>query len=139
MESPQNQAIVIIDDEKSFTDLLGHLLGEHLTSPIHTFTHPAQALASIPTLRAGIIVTDYYMPGMNGLDLIRKAHALSPQTPCILITGHPFTLDDHGSEGLQNLKAVLPKPFRWRQLVDMIQQHWKGPNPPAYREPVNLD
>jgi FixJ family two-component response regulator len=133
MDAPAPQPIVIIDDEKSFADMLGDLLGEHLDAPVRTFTDPEAAIASIPSLHPGVVVTDYYMPTINGLDLVRRIGTVSPSTPCILITGHPFDLSDHGDDGLQNLKGVLSKPFRWKVLAELIQQHWDGPNPPKHR------
>ena len=125
--------MVIVDDEKSFTDMIGQLLGDCLTSPIHTFTSPLEALKNLASLRPGIVVTDYYMPGMDGLDFIRAINAVSPDIPCILITGHPFNLEEYDQDDLRNLKAVLPKPFRWKQLADMIERYWAGEKPPMRR------
>lgn len=128
---------MIVDDEKSFAEMIGLLMKEQLTSPVLTFTHPADALKQLPSLQPGIVVTDYYMPDMNGLDLIRAVQAIAPGTPCILITGHLFNLDDYSLDNLKSLKAVLPKPFRWQQLADMIELHWVGDNPPSRR--INPD
>ena len=133
MNSPDVQCIVIVDDEKSFTDMLGDLLRETLITPVHTFTQPEQALAQIVALRPGIVVTDYYMPSMNGIEFIRAIHALSPQTPCIIITGHPFNLDDHAEDCSRNLKAVISKPFRCQKLTEALQRHWGGDTPLSCR------
>ena len=133
VKSPDIQGIVIVDDEKSFADMLGNLLREHLTAPVHTFTHPEQALDQIIALRPGVVVTDYYMPTMTGIEFIRTLHGLSPQTPCIIITGHPFSIDDHTEDCSRNLKAVLPKPFRWQQLAELMKHHWAGDTPLSRR------
>lgn len=134
METNSVQSIVIVDDEKSFTDLIGNLLQDHFCVPVHTFTRAEDSLDKIAVLRPGIIVTDYYMPGMNGIELIRAVYRLSPDIPCIIITGHTFNLDDYSQDaGLRNLKEVIAKPFRWQQLAAVIHRHWKGGNPPATR------
>ncbi|HTJ78628.1 MAG TPA: response regulator [Rariglobus sp.] len=133
METKPIRSIVIVDDEKSFTDMIGQLLGDCLDAPVHTFTHPAEALKNLAALEPGIVITDYYMPDMNGLELIRAVETLIPDTPCVLITGHTFNLEDQGPEALKNLKAVLPKPFRWKQLADMIERYWIDDHPPARR------
>ena len=125
---------MIVDDEKSFTDLIGNLLQEHLRIPVYTFTRAEDALDKITALRPGIIVTDYYMPGMNGVELIRALYQRSPDIPCVIITGHSFNMDEYSQDaGLKNLKEVLPKPFRWQQLAAVIHRHWKDGNPPAIR------
>jgi DNA-binding NtrC family response regulator len=133
VETNDVQSIVIVDDERSFTDMIGNLLQEHFTVPVYTFTRAEDAIGEIAALRPGIIVTDYYMPGMNGLEFIRAVHALSPDIPSMIITGHSFNLDEHSQDGLGNLKEVLPKPFRWQQLAAAICRHWHGDNPPSIR------
>ncbi len=133
METNDVQSIVIVDDEKSFTDMIGNLLQEHFSVPVHTFTRPVDALEKIAILRPGIIVSDYYMPGMNGLEFIRAVHAVSPVIPSVIITGHLFNLDEHSPDGLGNLKEVLPKPFRWQQLAAAICRHWNGNHSPSIR------
>lgn len=128
MEEIPGKAIVIVDDEMSFTDLLGRMLGDHFKCPIVTFSNPLTLIQSLPRLNVGVLVTDYYMPHLNGLDLIRKAGEIMPLTPCLLITGHSFEHDDT-SANLANFKDILPKPFRWQQLARLIEKHWPGETP----------
>lgn len=123
VEEPTPKAIVIVDDEMSFTDLLARLLAEHFHCPIHTFGNPLTALAALPGIDVGILVTDYYMPHLNGAELIGKASEWAPVAPpCLLITGHTF--DDSELCRLAHFKGMLPKPFRWQQLAVLIEQHW---------------
>jgi len=118
------KAIVIVDDELSFTDLLEHVLGDYFSCPILTFTNPLQMLEAFPKLDVGVLVTDYCMPHRNGMDLIRKLGELSIDAPsCVLITGHALDDDEEG-EMPAHLKAILPKPFRWQQLAGLIETHW---------------
>ena len=132
------KAIVIVDDEKSFTDLLGNLLEEHFTCPILMFRSPAALLKKLPELNIGILVTDYYMPHMNGLELIRIVSELTPSgPPCILITGHLFEPGEHEESKLSCFKEVLPKPFRWQLLASMIVRHWPAGHPSPLRHGVN--
>lgn len=133
--APASRPIVIVDDEKSFTDMIGMLLGEYLDAPVRTYTHATDVLAELDTLQPGIIVTDYYMPGMSGLDLIRAVHEKAPALHCVIITGHHLDLHDHAAHGLGNLKTVLHKPFRWQELADVIIQNWTpGLTPPSRRQ-----
>lgn len=136
MEDKAGKAIVIVDDEMSFTELLGDLMGDHFHSPILTFSNPVSALETLPSIDVGIFVTDYYMPHRNGLDLIRKVGELIPcPPPCLLITGH--CLDDEGEPGNPpHFKAILPKPFRWQQLAALIERHWPADAPSPLREGV---
>jgi len=133
VEKPAGKAIVIVDDETSFTELLGRLLGEYFNCPILTFSNPLKMLDVLTTLNIGVLVTDYYMPHCNGLELIRKVGELHPAPPpCLLITGHAIDDDDSGMP--PHLKAILPKPFRWQQLAGLIEKHWPANTASPLRE-----
>jgi DNA-binding NtrC family response regulator len=123
--SPEpRKAIVIVDDEQSYSDLLSQLLTEHLDCPVITFTRPLDALAALPMLDVGVVVTDYYMPKLNGLEFISQAEPLVPGTPFIIITGHTVGLPEEELEHLSALKGLLHKPFSWRKLADEILRVW---------------
>jgi CheY-like chemotaxis protein len=125
VEKPAGKAIVLVDDETSFTELLGRLLGDYFNTPIITYSNPLKLLDAFPHLDVGILVTDYHMPHRNGLDLIRKLGELRPDPPpCLLITGHAIDEDDEENVLPAHLKEILPKPFRWQQLARLIEKHW---------------
>lgn len=129
MTQASGKAIVILDDEMSFTTLLGDLLAEHFTCPILTFSNPLTLLESMPELDIGVVVTDYYMPYLNGLELIHKAAERAAVAPaCILITGHTLH-EDEETERPAHFKSVLPKPFHWQQLATLIERHWPDDAP----------
>lgn len=124
----------MLDDEKSYADLLTQLLTDSLTCPVHTFNRPLDALAAIPSLDVGIVVTDYFMPQLNGIEFIAEATKLLPDTPFLIITGHPLKLTDEALARLPSLKAVLPKPFNWQKLTDEIIRYW----PENERSPLRV-
>src|SRR6185436_14380565 len=73
-----SKSIVLVDDEKSYTDLLTQMLADNLDCPVHAFSRPAEALTKLAELNPGVVVTDYYMPNLNGLDFIRQATPVVP-------------------------------------------------------------
>ena len=121
------KSIVLVDDENSYTDLLTQMLVENLDCPVHAFSRPAEALASLPQLNAGVVVTDYYMPNLNGLDFIRQATPLVPAAVFVLISGHNLSAETDTMERLTALKGFLPKPFGWKKLADEILRVWPDP------------
>jgi YesN/AraC family two-component response regulator len=80
-----------------------------------------------------VIVTDYYMPEINGLRFIREATTMLPQAAFILITGHNMSgyMDELGQ--LPSLKSHLAKPFGWRQLASEVLRVWPDGNAPKMR------
>jgi len=121
------KSVVIVDDDKSYGNLLMQLLSDNLDCPVVAFSNPREALAALPTLDPGVIVTDYDMPGLTGFELMERVAGLVPGVPFILITGNPI---DEAMERLvaaSPVKAVVPKPFHWQKLADEIVRHWPEP------------
>lgn len=133
MDNPR-PAVVMVDDEKPYLDFLACMLSTNLGWTVHTFDRPQAALAALPELNVGFIVTDYYMPELNGFEFVRAARRVHPDVPMIMITGHALDLADDPLAKESALCAVLSKPFGWRELADQILQYSS-----AFTEPESLD
>jgi CheY-like chemotaxis protein/two-component sensor histidine kinase len=73
------------------------------------------------------VITDFSMPGLNGLDLIHAAHARRPGLPAILLTGYVGDVPADAFHGLQGKPfALLLKPAPparvVAQLADLLTQ-----------------
>ena len=77
----------------------------------------ALALLSSGEQRFDALVSDYAMPGINGVDLIRQARVIQPELPALLITGFA---EVGGQEPLPEAMAVLRKPFQRSRLVEAV-------------------
>lgn len=115
---------MLVDDEKSYADLLTQMLAENLDCPVHSFSRPLDALKALPDMDPGVIVTDYHMPQLDGLEFIREASQVAPKASFVLITGHNLSAAQERMERLTALKSYLPKPFGWRKLADEILRVW---------------
>lgn len=129
VQDHDGKCIVLVDDESSFTQLMASFLSEHFACPVRAFTQPLALIDELPRLNIGMLVTDYYMPRVNGFELIRRVSQQRPLTPCILITGHRLDEDDEDAPLPPEIKALLPKPFRWQELAHLIQKHWPADTP----------
>jgi CheY-like chemotaxis protein len=67
--------------------------------------------------RFDALVSDYGMPGMNGVELIKRAHEAYPGLAAMVISG---SADQEGIEVLPDSVAVLRKPFDQAQLVEAV-------------------
>jgi DNA-binding NtrC family response regulator len=118
------KSIVLVDDEQSYNDLMRQLLSDNLDCPVHGFIRPRAALQALPVLDPGVIVSDYFMPEMSGLDFIRQASDLAPAAAFVLISGNNLTAESDRIAALPRLRGVLAKPFGWRKLADEILRVW---------------
>jgi DNA-binding NtrC family response regulator len=127
------RAVVIVDDEKSYVELTSQMISETLGCPVHGFTKPTEALAALPNLGAAVIVTDYFMPKIDGLEFVRRAVTIAPEASIILITAHLFEVSEYNLDGLTGIKGYLQKPFGWRRLAEEVLRVWPGPDKPVSR------
>lgn len=122
--------IVLVEDETSYNDLMRQLLADNLDCEVHGFTKPLEALTAIPALDPGVIVTDYFMPEIDGIEFIRRATPIAPRARFVMITGHNLSAQKEQLDGLTALKGFLNKPFGWRKLADEILRAWPSDIPP---------
>jgi len=84
-----NLRIVIIDDDKSHLLIMKHsILKEISNAEISCFTDPIQALKSIERDAPDLIITDYLMPKMDGLMLLKRLKENNLDIPTVVITAH---------------------------------------------------
>lgn len=79
--------IHVIDDDEAMRESLRFLL-ESAGFEAQTYDCAEAFLATIAGMEGGCVVTDVRMPGMSGLDLVRRLKAISARLPVIVITGH---------------------------------------------------
>lgn len=137
MNASAGKAIILVDDEKSYLDLMSELLSENVAAPVYAFPRPLAALERLPELDIGLIVTDYYMPQLSGLEFIAQARKLKPGVPFLIITGHGVHLAEPEFAHLPELKSVLHKPFGWRKLAEEIVRHWPDAHAPTIKADSN--
>lgn len=109
----------VIDDDEAMRDSLAFLLD---TAGLTACTYDsAQAfLDALEAAAAGVIVTDIRMPGMTGLDLVRRLKARACAYPVIMITGHgdvPLAVEAMKA----GVVDFLEKPFEEETLLAAIR------------------
>jgi DNA-binding NtrC family response regulator len=79
-------SILIVDDEKSYLDLLKGLLVEEGFTDIITETNPLNAIDILHSNNVDLVLCDVYMPQMNGLELLERITLEHPHIPVIMVT-----------------------------------------------------
>jgi DNA-binding NtrC family response regulator len=81
------QKILVIDDEKP-TLMMFRLTLSAQGYDVFTAENGEEGLETFARERPGIVLTDIKMPGMNGVEVLKRIKAIDPATQVIVITGH---------------------------------------------------
>ncbi len=110
--------IIVVDDEPAIVRMCVQVL-QAKGHTVHGFTRADEALAHLGTESADLIVVDYKMPELNGLDFVQRAWGLRPDVRVVMITAHGTreVLTKATESGVQ---TVVLKPFTPNELVDGV-------------------
>lgn len=124
--TPPPRSLLLVDDEEYILRALRRALGPGKWD-IHTSTRPDEALALFERVRPDVVVSDYRMPGMTGIELLARIKSLEPKTQRILLTGDA---DHRALEDAINRSEVfrfISKPWNDMQLLmtlrNAFEQH----------------
>src|SRR5215475_3466923 len=84
---PSDAIVHVIDDDEAARHSLAFLLASAKID-VKTYESAAAFLNSMADVKSGCIITDVRMPGMSGIDLLRKLKELGVTIPVIVVTGH---------------------------------------------------
>ena len=110
--------ILLVDDETVLIEMLQWQLQEHAYT-VHTATNGEEALAILRNKSIPIVISDIRMPGMDGIELVKKARKIVPDVQCIFITGHGGRKVAVEATKLGGF-SYLQKPLRIEELVVAI-------------------
>ena len=113
--------LFVVDDEPMLLELAAVIL-EPLGYTVKTFRDPESALQAFTAAkpRPEIILTDYAMHTMNGMELIEACRRLQPQQKILLLSG---TVDQQVYRNSAfKPDRFLAKPYQAKQLTDAIKE-----------------
>jgi DNA-binding NtrC family response regulator len=128
-ESPV-KAILFVDDHEVLARLSCEILEMQGYRAVSAF-NAADALQKFEKEKFDILVTDFRMDGMNGVELAKRIRSKNPEIPVIIVTGYgPI-------EGAKDVNACLAKDELFPNLLDKIKM-FLGEAEDREDEPVEL-
>jgi response regulator RpfG family c-di-GMP phosphodiesterase len=88
MPEDSNQTVLVVDDEEMVLKSIGNYLEMETDYRILTFTSPVTALKSLDKTEVDLVISDYLMPEMNGIEFLLKLKEKFPLATRILLTAY---------------------------------------------------
>jgi signal transduction histidine kinase len=118
--NPSRPALIVVDDEPEVLRSLHDLL--RFDYRVRTFTDPNEALEALEAEDAAVVMSDQRMPRMSGVEFLRRAKQLRPDTTRLLFTGYSDikAVVDAINEG--NVFRYISKPWDPDELGTILRQ-----------------
>jgi two-component system response regulator FixJ len=134
---PERGRVYVIDDDEAMRDSLNFLL-DSADFSVTLFETAIRFLEALPGLEFGCVVSDVRMPGMDGIELLKRMKAGQSSFPIVIMTGHgdvPLAVE------AMKLGAVdfLEKPFEDDRLIGMIEAAIRQAEPTARSDALTHD
>jgi two-component system, LuxR family, response regulator FixJ len=126
--------VYVIDDDEAMRDSLNFLL-DSAGLEVTLFETAQRFLDALPGLDFGCVVSDVRMPGIDGIELLRRMKAAQSKFPILIMTGHgdvPLAVE------AMKLGAIdfMEKPFDDDRLTGMIEAAIRQAEPAAKDDTV---
>ena len=122
--------VLVVDDEPLITSMLGMILELSLDAEVITTNSSLQAREILKEGRISLLVTDYLMPDLNGLNLVRALREQGSTIPVMLLTGYCDEPELATNNELLRPFEVIVKPWNNEKLVQRINA-WLSKAPPT--------
>lgn len=120
-DTPSLRKVLVVDDEADHADMLCQFL-ESYRFNAEASTLPETALTLLAENKYDLIITDYKMPGMDGLEFVERARALYPDIPVIIISG-AMNMPELLEVANKHVNYVLKKPVEIEELISIVRRY----------------
>lgn len=120
-------AILVVDDETNIRRTFARAL-EPLGREVLTAVNGEEALDRLRERELDVILVDLRMPGMDGLEALRRIRALQPGAAVVVISAHG-TIEEAVEAMKLGALDFVQKPCSPRELQDLVQRILRRPAP----------
>lgn len=113
-------AVLIVDDEQDNLGTFARSFRKDYT--VHMAASTAAALAALDREVIDVVITDYTMPVMNGVELLRTVAARWPAVARVIVSGHADLAELHNAQRLGIADDLLAKPWRRPDVLRIVER-----------------
>jgi len=119
--SSNRPTILVVDDEPLVTQMLAILLELYLEMKVITTTSSLEARDILQQGNVSLLLTDYLMPDLNGINLIRALRDYGSTIPVIILTGYCDEPELAANMEVLGPFEVIVKPWSNEHLLQRIK------------------
>ena len=119
-EASRRPGILVVDDDAGIRENIADLLSTE-NYEVVSAANADEAMRVLESQRIDLLLTDFQMPGRNGVELIEVARRANHRVPAILMTAYLYVfeqMDERRREGV----TLLRKPFDAEEILQTVAE-----------------
>ena len=119
-EASRKPGILVVDDDAGIRENIADLLSSE-NYEVVSAANADEAMRVLESQRIDLLLTDFQMPGRNGVELIEAARRANHRVPAILMTAYLYMfeqMDERRREGV----TLLRKPFDAEEILQTVAE-----------------
>lgn len=115
-----NRLVLVVDDEASIRQSLSAILSDEGLSVVEA-ADGESAIKALIEHRPSLILLDIWMPGLDGLETLKKIKEISPEVPVVMISGHA-TISTAVAATQLGAVDFLEKPLELTPTIELVRR-----------------
>ena len=112
--------IIVVDDDDELRAIMADVLTE-AGYAVREASSGAEAVKSLNSSPSDLIISDIFMPDMDGIELTRTLYQSGVQIRLLAISGHVGDVDYLGAAKALGATQILRKPFKSNELLAAVE------------------
>ncbi len=110
--------VLVVDDDSDILDNIRFILKNF---QVESTTSPLEALEKLKEKKFLVVLSDYQMPEMNGVEFLKKTQEIDPKIKRVMISAFVDMLEGEELWNQAKVHRVVAKPFQPEELVDVVE------------------
>jgi DNA-binding NtrC family response regulator len=132
------RTLLVVDDDPMVRELETQILGLEGYTVLQAESAAEALQVADQTPAIHLLITDFMMPELDGLELTRRFRSVHPETPVLMVSGSLPVLHPKSEPGLRRFD-FLAKPFQFNEFIRKVRALLDAATPLPIRKPWCCD